>query len=207
MSILMGTIFLVLLLSNTTALTLTSGNSIIKDYSEEFYSLNGSYFIIGNSSNLEGLNITFDGTKVNITLALGYAPDNFNITFYGDVRQEQVTSTIITGSGSSGCLINWSCSEWSICQNEKSIRTCTKAKPLYCYGGKKPIEIKNCSVQNIPEVIKNETIILANDSSSITPPGIPFFWKVIAAMSVITLIIVGYIYLRKPKVQEELQPV
>lgn len=197
-------IFLVLLVSNTTALTLTSGNSIIKDYSYEFYSLNGSYSIIGNSSNLEGLNITFDGTKVNITLALGYAPDNFNITFYGDVRQEQVTSTIITSSGSSGCLINWSCSEWSICQNEKSIRTCIKANPLYCYGGKKPIEIKNCTVQNIPEVITNGTIILANDSSSATQPIIPLFWKIIIVIGIIVLVIVSYIYLRKPKAQEEL---
>ena len=165
----MGIIILVSLLLNVSALTLTSGDSIIKDYSNEFYSLNGSYSILGNSSNLEGLNITFDGTKVNITLALGYAPDNFNITFYGYVRQEEVTSVSSSSSSSVsfGCLINWSCSNWSQCFNNQTIRTCNKVAPLYCYGGKKPIENKTCNMIKIIDVVCTRDVKICPDGSSV----------------------------------------
>ena len=55
------------------------------------------------------------------------------------------TSGGIGGGGS--CLTNWTCSNWSFCNNGMQIRNCTKEK-AYCYAdlNKKPIESQNCFV-------------------------------------------------------------
>ena len=100
------------------AVSMNSGESKIIDFSSEFYSLNGSYSIIGNSSNMDGMNITFDGTKVNISLELGYVPDIFNLTVYGLKQEEvnQVTSTSTSGSS----LDRYNASYWIDYWNPKS---------------------------------------------------------------------------------------
>ena len=55
------------------------------------------------------------------------------------------TDSETTGGGS--CLTNWTCSNWSFCNNGMQIRNCTKEK-AYCYAdlNKKPIESQNCFV-------------------------------------------------------------
>ena len=54
----------------------------------------------------------------------------------GGVIEETTEAT--TGGGS--CLTNWTCSDWSPCNNKVQIRNCIKQK-AYCYAdlNKKPI--------------------------------------------------------------------
>ncbi len=40
------------------------------------------YIPVGNSSNLEGLNVSLNGNNVNICPALNYKPDNFTLVFW-----------------------------------------------------------------------------------------------------------------------------
>ena len=82
-----------------------------------------------------------------------------------------------TGGGSGGssgggsCLTNWTCSDWSFCNNGMQIRNCTKQK-VYCYAdlNKKPIESQNCfgdksgeEINNFPEIkaIKNNRYLIS----------------------------------------------
>jgi hypothetical protein len=218
-----GMMILALVISNISALAISmnSGESKVIDFSNEFYSLNGSYSITGNSLNLNGMNITFDGIKVNISLDLGYAPDTFDLTVYGLTKQE-VTS--YGTSGPVGCLINWSCSDWSQCSNNKTTRTCTKVAPLYCYGEKKPIENKTCAMELTDNVACTADAKICPDGSSvgriapncefascpdvvIEKEGLSLFWKIIIGIitfSILCLLLyVIYVYFTEPIQMQE----
>jgi hypothetical protein len=54
------------------------------------------YTSIGNQSNLEGLNVTLNGTVVDICPAINYKPDNFTLVFWDNPPEIQIeTKTVI----------------------------------------------------------------------------------------------------------------
>lgn len=55
------------------------------------------YTVIGNSSNLEGLNITFENGNITISPVINYKPDNFTLIFF-DNKTKEVIRTIYTGN-------------------------------------------------------------------------------------------------------------
>ncbi len=62
------------------------------------------YIPVGNSSNLEGLNISLNGNGVNICPALNYKPDNFTLVFWDNSPEviEVVNEVIIYRGGGGG---------------------------------------------------------------------------------------------------------
>lgn len=58
------------------------------------------YTVVGNSSNLTGLNITFDGGNITISPAINYKPDNFTLIFFDNLTKE-VEKIINRGGGGS----------------------------------------------------------------------------------------------------------
>ena len=66
----------------------------------EMNTTNPVYTIVGNSSSLEGLNITFENGIVTISPALNYKPDNFTLLFFDNSTRE-VEKIIYRGRGSS----------------------------------------------------------------------------------------------------------
>lgn len=59
---------------------------------------NPVYTVVGNSSNLEGLNITFEDGIISVSPAVNYKPDNFTLIFFDNLTKE-VIQTIHTGGG------------------------------------------------------------------------------------------------------------
>lgn len=56
------------------------------------------FVVTGNSSNLEGMNVTFNGTHINISLAVNYKPDNFTLIFF-DKEIKEITKKVKVGGG------------------------------------------------------------------------------------------------------------
>ena len=59
---------------------------------------NPVYTVVDNSSNLEGLNVTFEDGNITISLALNYEPDNYTIIFFDNITYE-VEKIIRRGGG------------------------------------------------------------------------------------------------------------
>ncbi len=62
---------------------------------------NPFYTVVGNTSSLEGLNITFDNGNITISPALNYGPDNFTLVFFDNITNE-VVKIINSDSGGGG---------------------------------------------------------------------------------------------------------
>ncbi len=62
---------------------------------------NVMYSVVGNSSNLNGMNITLDGTTANICFVQNFKPDNFTLIFL-DNSTKEVIKEIHHYSSSSG---------------------------------------------------------------------------------------------------------
>jgi len=62
------------------------------------------YIPVGNSSNLEGLNISLNGNGVNICPALDYKPDNFTLVFWDNSPEvkEVIKEVVIYRGGGGG---------------------------------------------------------------------------------------------------------
>ena len=62
------------------------------------------YIPVGNSSNLEGLNISLNGNGVNICPALNYKPDNFTLVFWDNSPEviEVINEVVIYRGGGGG---------------------------------------------------------------------------------------------------------
>ena len=97
---------------------------------------NPLYTVVGNSSNLEGLNVTFENGNITISPALNYQPDNFTLIFFDNLTRE-VIKTIHTGGGSS---------------RTKYIKeNVTVYKPVYINDTKiTEVEGGTCDVEDIP---------------------------------------------------------
>lgn len=59
---------------------------------------NPVYTVIGNQSNLDGLNISYDNRNITISPALNFKPDNFTLIFFDNITHE-VERIIHTSSG------------------------------------------------------------------------------------------------------------
>ena len=62
---------------------------------------NPVYTVIGNTSNLEGLSVTFENNNITISTVINYKPDNFTLIFFDNITNE-VIKEIHTSSHSSG---------------------------------------------------------------------------------------------------------
>ena len=53
---------------------------------------NPVYVVTGNSSNLTGMNITFDSNSKNITIStvVNFKPDNFTLIFFDNITNEKI---------------------------------------------------------------------------------------------------------------------
>ncbi len=62
------------------------------------------YIPVGNSSNLEGLNISLNGNGVNICPVLNYKPDNFTLVFWDNTPEviEVINEVVIYRGGGGG---------------------------------------------------------------------------------------------------------
>ena len=94
----MGIIFLIGFVS---ALNITAGDPLT--FSVE--TTNNLYWdVVGNSSNLTGLNITqevfSDYSNITITTEYWYKPDNFTLIFF-DIKTEEVIREVRVGGGGS----------------------------------------------------------------------------------------------------------
>ncbi len=87
------TIALGILMMNL-ALAIYAGSNI----SFETNLTNPVYTVTGNSSNLIGLNVTFENGSITISPALNYKPDNFTLIFFDEVTRE-VEKIVYRGGG------------------------------------------------------------------------------------------------------------
>ena len=106
------------------------------------------------------------------------------------------TDSGTTGGGS--CLTNWSCSDWSFCNNGMQIRNCTKEK-AYCYADlkKKPVESQSCSADKSGD--KNNTGFgeEINNSPEIKTIKNNWYWISVVIIVFISLVILGLVLHKK----------
>ena len=62
---------------------------------------NPVYTVTGNSSNLTGLNISFENSNITISIPINYKPDNFTLIFFDNTTRE-VEKIINNGGSNSG---------------------------------------------------------------------------------------------------------
>ena len=82
----LGIILGILLIGLTSAMYAGECESV--DLGNFTSSDNVVYFIVGNSSNLDGMNITLSGIMANICFAINYKPDNFTLIFLDNSTKE-----------------------------------------------------------------------------------------------------------------------
>lgn len=81
------------------ASAMIAGNCEQVDVSD-FNSLdNIVYSVVGNSSNLEGLNVSLNGTSIDICAELNYKPDSFTLIFLDNTTHEKEV-IVYRGGGS-----------------------------------------------------------------------------------------------------------
>ena len=109
----------------------------------------------------------------------------------GEVAEE--TTSGATNGG--GCLTNWTCSDWSFCNNGIQIRNCTKEK-AYCYAdlNKKPIENQNCFVDKSGDKNNMESGEEISNSPNLNKKGIvkTISLGILIIMAIFVLIFFGY---------------
>ena len=59
------------------------------------------YIVVGNSSNISGMDIISNNTHVNICFKPNYKPDNFTLVFFNEVTGE-ISNTVYQGGGGGG---------------------------------------------------------------------------------------------------------
>ena len=86
-------IFLVVfLISFISAITIYSGESY-SFQSEEFK----YYLVVGNSSNLDGMNVTWEDGNITLKFSKYFAPDNFTLIFFNE--KEKIIEVPVYGGG------------------------------------------------------------------------------------------------------------
>lgn len=110
------------------------------------------YNVVGNSSNLNGMNITWKNGHTTISLNKYFASDNFTLTFFNS--KDEVINEY--SGGGWRCTYNkdfdWNCSEWSECINGTQTRICKEYNNCRGIYGK-PNLTQSC----LMPVIKNDT--------------------------------------------------
>ena len=115
---------------------------------------NPVYTVVGNSSNLEGLEITVDNKLITISLDVNYKPDNYTIIFFDNITYE--VEKIVNHNSGSGTRTKYV---------DKNV---TVYVPEY--------------VDKIKEIETIKTVTLNNslDDDIITQPeGLSTFWKLV----------------------------
>ncbi len=151
MTLAIGVSILLGVLTLAVASAMYAGES--KTFDFDFEIVNCS--IINNSSNLNGLNLSWYNTNVTISTVVNYKPDNLTISCWV-IKGEEVVEEH-RRSGGSSCSYNknfdWNCSEWDECLNENQTRTCKKYNNCgNTYG--KPNLTQTCVV---PIISQNDT--------------------------------------------------
>ena len=59
------------------------------------------YTVVDNSSNMEGMNITNNGTFVDVCFDLAYKPDNFTLVFMDKITEQVVQEVVVYRGGGS----------------------------------------------------------------------------------------------------------
>ena len=88
------TILGILIISFANAQAIYGGDS----YSFSTNLTNPVYTVTGNSSDLTGLNVTFENGNITISTVLNYKPDSFTIIFFDNLTNE-VIRTVKVGGG------------------------------------------------------------------------------------------------------------
>jgi hypothetical protein len=84
----------IFLISIASAITLYGG----ENYNFAVNITNPAFTVIDNSSNLEGMNITFNGTDIILSIQVNMKPDNFTLIFLDNITKE-VINTVYVSSG------------------------------------------------------------------------------------------------------------
>lgn len=88
---------LVVMVSLVGANTIIAGNSFSFE-SEQF----GYWDVVGNSSNMEGMDVNWDNGNTTISFAVGYAKDNFTLVLFNDEREVIIEHHYSGGGGGGG---------------------------------------------------------------------------------------------------------
>ncbi|MEK6952429.1 MAG: hypothetical protein AABX29_05415 [Nanoarchaeota archaeon] len=124
--------------------------------------------------------------------------DNPNDAFImgGSTTSGVIEGTTEATTSGEGCLTNWTCSNWSSCNNRVKIRNCTKTK-TYCYADlkKKPIESQNCSIDKSDK--SEEGITISPNEKDSNTNNVSLFSIKIIILVVLTVIAIGFIIFYK----------
>jgi hypothetical protein len=85
------------LLSFTSAIIIFGG----ENYSFEVNMTNPVFTVIDNTSNLDGMNITFNGTHISLETKVNMKPDNFTLIFIDNISKEVVNTIYVSSGGHS----------------------------------------------------------------------------------------------------------
>lgn len=133
-------------------------------------SSDSDYLVLLNATNNVSispylLNITQGDNNItlNITIPTNLSSGNleFDINAY---INESITPPLTnegsgsggSGSGQSSCMTQWSCSNWSICENNIQIRVCSYPQNYCLPTSQKPTTSQNC-ISSITNNTTNET--------------------------------------------------
>ncbi len=146
-----------------------SGETVYYDLTDSIKNLESlNCEIIGNSSNLEGLNLTENKTGFIISTQINYKPDNFNVScVLNGWKEEKIIVEHSNSGGSNACYVAWTCSKWGECVNGISKRNCEKI-PKYCFAvpNEKPTEVQSCEIQiGNTTIPSNDTEIVHTDTN------------------------------------------
>ncbi len=175
-----------------------------------------------------------DGIEVNnsdiLTLGAGTYSYEFNTTGNENYTNANVSGSLIVkssggsgGGGNSGyqykaCYSNWTCTDWSVCENGKQIRFCDLIDSACLVADDKPFEVQNCvlggmnnseNIEPAREIINPEPEPASSESSGITGGVIGALSKGnLAAIGVFGMLICaayGYSVIRKRRFQNSLE--
>jgi len=93
-------LFILVLIPMVSSVEVYSGDSYSIETEEFEY-----YTVVGNSSNMEGMNISWENGNTTISFDVRYEPDNFTIVLFNqekEVIETITTNTIYTGGGGGG---------------------------------------------------------------------------------------------------------
>jgi len=148
-----------------------------ESYSFETNLENPVYTVVGNSSNLEGMNITFESGNITISPVINYKPDNFTLIFFDNLTKiitETVTNNVYHGGGGS-----------STRYVDKNV---TVYKPIYF--NRTITETEEVEVEKIVEktIVKETGYKLWMILLPIVLGGIIFIWFIIKSRRIHTLV-------------------
>ena len=98
-----GAILLAVLMATGVVSGIYAGECDNIDISELNISQDIMYMVVGNSSDMEGMNMTINESNIEVCFAVNYKPDNFTLIFFNNITNEVIKEipTYIRSSGGS----------------------------------------------------------------------------------------------------------